>query len=148
MYRYTYSACVPIFHVCDTNASYIGADARARARYSQYTCINGIHVCTVWNISCTWELDITPVPRDSNAYWIAITLFPITRSPSVYRISDSRIITNLSVALINVVQSLSRRISPPGSSRVTSDARKSDNRWYFRFILLRQSELFFPFIDI
>jgi len=50
-----------------------------------------------------------PAPRDSNAYWIAITLFAITRLPSVYRISDSRIITNLSLALINEYSSRARR---------------------------------------
>lgn len=44
-----------------------------------------------------------PVPRDSNAYWIAITLFPITRTPNVYiyRISDARVITNLSLSRMN-----------------------------------------------
>jgi len=50
-----------------------------------------------------------PAPRDSNAYWIAITLFAITRLPSVYRISDSRIITNLSLALINEYSSRAER---------------------------------------
>jgi len=64
-----------------------------------HLCINTryMYICTVWNVSCTWELDITPVPRDSNAYWIAITLFPITRSPGVYRIWDPWVITNLSL---------------------------------------------------